>query len=154
VTAAGIGPIDAPVALAVVMTIAAALYAGFFPRWWRALWRRPSPVLLEPFPWWVWGQALWRGYVRTLCFGGAAFAVMLVLVVLVIYGAGGRPGLVVTGLLLVATIAAGGLGMTTIVLFNRPRSLVPPYLRSQPGAVAEWLGAWRRRRDPAGGASR
>lgn len=65
-----------------------------------------------------------------------------------IYGVGGRPGLIVTTALLVLTLGVGGFGMAAIVLFNRPRTLVPPYLRDQPGAVAEWLGTWRRRRKP------
>lgn len=70
------------------------------------------------------------------------------LVLLLIYGVGGRPGLIVTTALLVLTLGVGGFGMAAIVLFNRPRTLVPPYLRDQPGAVAEWLGTWRRRRKP------
>lgn len=70
------------------------------------------------------------------------------LVLLLIYGVGGRPGLIVTTALLVLTLGVGGFGMAAIVLFNRPRTLVPPYLRDQPGAVAEWLDTWRRRRKP------
>lgn len=64
-----------------------------------------------------------------------------------IYGVGGRPGLIVTTALLVLMLGVGGFGMAAI-LFNRPRTLVPPYLRDQPGAVAEWLDTWRRRRKP------
>jgi hypothetical protein len=60
------------------------------------LWERLSPAFREPFAWWAWGVALWRGYVRVPVFGGGAFAVLLVLVMLSMYGVGGRPDLVVT----------------------------------------------------------
>jgi hypothetical protein len=152
VTFAGIGPADFPVAFAVVMTVAAVLYVGFYVRWGHVLWDRPSPAFEEPFGWWLWGDALWRGYVRMVPFGGTVFAVMLTLLVPMIYGVGGVVGLIVTLALLLLTLAVGCLGMATIVLFNRPNRLVPHYLRDEPGAIAEWLDAWRRRRrpDPAG----
>ena len=48
------------------------------------------------------------------------------------------PTLVVIGLF--------GLVIFTIISFNWPKRLVAPHLRRQPGALAFWLRAWRRKR--------
>jgi hypothetical protein len=44
------------------------------------------------------------------------------------------------GLLFSALAALLAVLAATITFFNRPRFLVPPHLRHQPGAIAEWLG--------------
>lgn len=48
-----------------------------------------------------------------------------------------------------ALLVFGALGLAVlIILFNRPRRLVPSSLRSEPGAIAEWWNGfqgWRRR---------
>jgi hypothetical protein len=86
-----------------------------------------------PPAWWFLGDAAWRGnaraYVATVPFllamlAGAAIAEW--------------SGSVDAGMALAAvSLAAGVLVHVAIVLFNRPRALVPPHLRDEPGALAE-----------------
>lgn len=40
--------------------------------------------------------------------------------------------------ILIALALVGALGIVSIILFNRPRFLVPPYAREFPGIVAYW----------------
>jgi hypothetical protein len=35
--------------------------------------------------------------------------------------------------------------IVVVALFNRPKFLIPPYARNEPGNLARWLGAGRRR---------
>jgi hypothetical protein len=142
---ASIGPLDLPVGFVVFMTVVTAVYVPIFVWRWRVTWERPSPAFREPFDWWMWGDALWRGYVRGLTLGGGVFAVLLPLLVVMMYGLGGTVGLVIAVAAAIVDLAAGCALLVTIALVNRPRALVPPYLRHQPGAVAEWRDAWRQR---------
>jgi hypothetical protein len=141
-----IGPLDVPIGFAVVMTAVTVVYVPYLIWRWPVIWEKPSPVFDQPLAWWVWGEALWRAYVRVLPVGSAVFAVLMVALVPAIYGIGGDAGLVISVAVAVLDLAAWVVLMATIALFNRPRSLVPPHLRQQPGAVAEWRDAWRRRR--------
>lgn len=150
-TLAAVGPLDVPVGYAVVMTVGAALYVPFYVWRWRVLWERPSPAFDEPFAWWVWGAALWRGYVRALVVVGGVFAVDLVLLLVAIWGPSADAVLLATMSALVLALAIGFALAVTITLFNRPRRLVPPYLRHEPGAIREWLDAWRERHADAAG---
>jgi hypothetical protein len=141
-----------PLGYAVFMTVGALVFVPLCLRGVRSIWREPVRLFAEPFPWWVWGAPLWRGYVRGMVAVGATFVTDLVAVMALIWLPGGDAVVIAVVPLLVGSLAVGFVLMLTIVLFNRPRRLVPPYLRDQPGAVAEWLGAWRERRraDPAG----
>jgi hypothetical protein len=88
--------------------------------------------------WWPLGATVWRGVVRSaavwwpltgLMFLGSALA----------YGA--RPGstLETVGWVVAAVAVLAGLAAhVPILLYNRPRRLVPPHLRDEPGALAEW----------------
>jgi hypothetical protein len=107
------------------------------PRWWRnelsRLAYRPDDVA----EWWPYGGALWRGMLRTPVVGWIAiplgsFGAVLAEFDGVLAGIGGAAAIVAC--ILVFSIV-------TIVLFNRPKLLVFPWLRDQPGAIAEWRGA-------------
>jgi hypothetical protein len=103
------------------------------------LWRGEADVD-EPPPAWPFGATSWRGVIRS-------FIVCPPLI-----------GLALAGAALAELTGADDLGMTLgviglvgsvalhvpILLFNRPKALVPPDLRNQPGALREW----RHKTDP------
>jgi hypothetical protein len=94
----------------------------------------------SPPEWWFLGDATWRGVAR-----GYLASVPFVLLMFVggivaeftdAYDAG--MAIAVLGLLAAAVLNLG------IVLFNRPRAVVPPHLRAEPGALAERKARRRR----------
>ncbi len=97
--------------------------------------------------WWPWGKALWRGWLRMMPISTVAMVVGVVVyagLLLVPEAPSGpfvRPYWAVVPALAALAIVFGM--MLTVVLFNWPKRVVPPHLRSQPGAIEEW---WRRRR--------
>ena len=137
-TFAEVGPLDVPVAYAVLMTLGAVVFVPLCLKGIRTLWRRPVDAFEEPLAWWIWGAPLWRGYVRGMAAVGATFVVDLLLIMVVIWGPGADAVLLATAAALVLSLAAGLVLAITIALFNRPRWAVPPHLRAQPGAVREW----------------
>lgn len=106
-------------------------------------------------PWWRYGDVAWRGNVRALAFGGVvggSFLVLMAWCFMLLTSLGSFEfisdksardwlgwGLTVG---LVGLVASAIICMA-IVLINRPRALVPPGLRDQPGAIEE-LGRRRR----------
>jgi hypothetical protein len=145
---AGVGALDVPIGYAIFMTLGALVFVPLCLRGVRLMWREPMRVFAEPFPWWVWGAPLWRGYVRGLVTVGATFVIDLIAVLALVWLPGGDAVVIAVAPVLLGSIAVGFVLAVTIVLFNRPRRLVPPYLRDQPGAVSDWLASWRRRRRP------
>ena len=99
----------------------------------------------EPAPVWPFSVALWRGGGRALPVQGAC--------ALLLIGAGLTSDLVGTGSkyydLVMGIGLLGVLGTFflafPIMYFNRPKWLVPPVWRDDPGAVAEWRAARARR---------
>jgi hypothetical protein len=97
----------------------------------------------DPPAFWPFSKALWRGAGRALPVLGAS--------VLVLIGAGITSDLVGTDSKYYDTVMAiGVLGLLVmfviafpIMYFNRPKLLVPPIWRDDPGAVAEWRAARR-----------
>ena len=88
--------------------------------------------------WWPYGDALWRGWLRLTVLGWLEVSLLGIGVVLIQADGGvvltiGTVVSVIVFLLLCLAVP--------IVLFNRPRFLVMPWLRAQPGALAEWRGA-------------
>ncbi len=94
------------------------------------------------------GESLRRGFVRTIHLGvvGTA-AVVLVLVSSYLEDKAGNELLAQIGAA-VERVATGAFLLIVlldivIVLFNRPKALVPPPYRNEPGALTDWM---RRRR--------
>jgi cytochrome c biogenesis protein CcdA len=95
--------------------------------------------MYDPPPGWRRSAPMWRGYVRTLGVLAVAWW-CLVLAVLIGTFAPDRQS--------AATWIAGALALLAalwifvllpaIVLFARPRHLIPPAVRGQPGALSEW----------------
>jgi hypothetical protein len=129
-------------ALAAVLAIGAAVSLRIGLRQWRNVGR--------PFSYWLRNSVLdaesRAGYDRGILVFGvmcAFFAVILV------FGAVSGPhlgrGIASLGILVALAGMLVSLGFfISIMYFNRPRFLVPPHLRGEPGAVA---GRSRRRRD-------
>jgi hypothetical protein len=99
----------------------------------------------SPPSWWPFSEALWRGVARAL-------PVQIACVILLIGGGIGADlaGKDSSGYDIGMSIGlAGLLGIFLLALpitfFNRPRFLVPPHQRDEPGAVAEWRAARARR---------
>jgi hypothetical protein len=99
----------------------------------------------DPPPFWPFGVPLWRGAGRAIPALGAS--------VLVLIGAGITSDLVGTGSRYYdAVMSVGLLGLLAtifvafpVMYFNRPKLLVPPIWRDDPGAVEEWRAARTRR---------
>jgi hypothetical protein len=110
------------------------------------LWRGLSPTLRreEPPRWWLWGGTLWRGYSRglpTVFVGGFNPIVFCVLL-------GGLVQAHSSAEWIVYVLAYIGSFFLVIVwgaitLFARPKFLIPPHQRDQPGALSEWWSALR-----------
>jgi hypothetical protein len=105
--------------------------------------RRADSRFAEPPDTWLYGRALWRGTYRLIPLLGPIFLLGLVLFVLersdangpfadALYTALGPLALVMFVLLF------------SIVLFNSPKRLVAPHLRSEPGVLKEWFSRGRR----------
>ncbi len=90
-----------------------------------------------PPPGWIFDPASWRALVRTYpaTVGMMAFGVPFAL--LSVFPDAAPPAMYVTG---AATLAFTVLAVSTAVA-NRPKWLVAPHLRHQPGLIAEWGGA-------------
>ena len=124
---------------------------------WRRVWRNQMPHGWERAPEsWPWGEALWQGYRRSFLPALIGIAVLLTMVLSGLFipeqpqGPFVRPYWAV-----IPALSAFGLALLawlSVVLLNFPKFLVPPHLRDQPGALAVWLRAWRRSREPRGGA--
>jgi hypothetical protein len=83
------------------------------------------------------GGAISRGFARTTPISGPALGMTGLLAVIDWLGDGRTTAIfAVASAIWVAMLVAA----VTIVLFNRPKWLVAPHLRRQPGAVGEWLG--------------
>jgi hypothetical protein len=97
-------------------------------------WSRPDPRFGVVLSLWVQGDALWRGYVRAMptMVIGLGLVIAFAAYMLVVGPPRVRADVFwVWFVLLLASLSA----LVTIPLFNRPRVLVPPYLRAEPGAI-------------------
>lgn len=116
---------------------------------WPRVWRDQLARGGEHAPgWWPWGEALWQGYRRIFLPSLILFGVLVVILSSGLFipeepqGPFVRPyWAVIPGL---TALGLAGAAMLSTVLFNVPKFLVPPHLRHQPGAVAEWVSAWQR----------
>lgn len=125
------------VAFAVVLAIVAGGFRNL-PRVWRHEFRHFDRTP----PYWPWGAALWRGFVRMMPMGVVGCAVLVIVAVVLLLtpeepsGPFVRPYWAVVPCLVALGVVFAG--MLSVVLVNRPRVIVPPHLRGQPGALAEW----------------
>ncbi len=133
-------------AVVAVSTAIAAFASAQIPKIWRN-----QTIFGDRSPgWWLWGDALWRGWRRAFIAGIIAGWILILI---------GLTGDVLTATGLIAppaplwfTVPAlvlffGAVGLTvSIMLFNWPKFLVPPDLRREPGATQEWLA--NRGREP------
>lgn len=107
------------------------------------VWRNEKQLFsVTPSPFWPLGKATWRGYIRGYPISNLLIAVAVVLYFFVRHDGGNIVGVgsVVSFSLLLALFVM----YLGIMFFNRPRWLVAPHLRSQPGAVKEWSTALAR----------
>lgn len=112
-------------------------------RWGRPLWGRNRPSPIEP-PWWpYWGWG-WRGLQRAGPTLSAGLGVGFLLAVLAYYLADQT---VVTVAVLVPLALSWSLCLV-LVLWAHPKRLIPPWARSQSGALREWSDWWKLRRHP------
>ena len=110
------------------------------------VWRGTSHIDTErPPSWWPFSVALWRGISR-------AFPVQGACVLVLIAGGGVADAIGKDGAGYDIAMSAGLVGLLGIFVFalpimfyNRPRFLVPPHQRDDPGAIAEWRTARARR---------
>jgi hypothetical protein len=104
-----------------------------------ALWRGQTQYRDRPPGWWLWGGPLWRGFRRGMPLGTVAWWIFMIGYVDTLLA---NRGLVPKQQVLLpgALVGLSFVLLMLISLFNWPSVLVPPYLRGQPGAIAEWLG--------------
>jgi hypothetical protein len=118
----------------------------------RRLWRDQLPMFARPQSWWPYGDAVWRAWIRAMPLGWlAACTLVLALVTAPLVPSGdayplgfARPLWYTAPVLLV--FLGSLLLMLTVALFNTPKWPVPPHLRAQRGALAEWWSRRRRKR--------
>ncbi len=117
----------------------ATIWARAAPRHWRGESRLSGE---QAPPWFPFGEPVWRGVVRSyvawtplvvLMFGGGAVGALSDE-----SSAAYDAGMAVASV----SLLLGAAVHSAILFFNRPRFLVPPGLRDEPGA----LEAWRRQR--------
>ena len=109
------------------------------------LWRGRTDIFDRPPGAWPYSETLWRGWVRSIVVQCLIITSAIGLILYSIWGPSDEGtarvvfiiGLAVAGL-------AFALGMTAIY-WNRPKFVVPPHLRSEPGAFAQWYANWRSR---------
>jgi hypothetical protein len=97
----------------------------------------------SPPSWWPFSDALWRGVMRAFPVQAACFTLLV----------GGGIGADLAGKdssgydigMSIGLIGLLGIFLLAlpITFFNRPRFLVPPHQRDEPGALAEWRAARR-----------
>jgi len=96
-----------------------------------------------PAAWWPFGTPLWRGAARAFPVQGGCVLLLLGGGIAADLAGEGSAGYdVAMGIGLIGLLGVIGLALP-ITFYNRPRFLVPPHQRDEPGAVAEWRAARR-----------
>jgi hypothetical protein len=96
---------------------------------------------------WIFGDAMWRGWFRLAFLGYLVVSLFGIAGLLWVVG---DETLDLVGGYAAALAILLMVFIVPIVLFNRPKFLVLPWLRDQPGAIAEWRGAEVPPTPPAG----
>jgi hypothetical protein len=89
-----------------------------------------------PPRWWGFGLALWRGFVRLNPVAGPMFAGAAV----ALAAAKWAPEWLAAPVVLLLGVPFLVVPFS-VVLLGRPKCVIAPHLRHQPGAIREWLGA-------------
>lgn len=112
------------------------------------IWKHETTFYDTMFPWWVWGETLWRAFIRCMVFGWVCGSILCVAITYYAYF--GDLDRDVAPLWFAipggANLIIGAILLITVTFFNWPKFVVPPHLRDQPGALREWLDDWRKRR--------
>ena len=122
-------------------TAAVARVPSFWKDQWSGAFRQPDSAPA----WWLWGQPFWRAYLRGYPLGAVAFLIVMAsfaasnLMQRSPDEAGPAFWALLPGGLALAVATVLGLGL---VFINRPKWVVAPRHRSEPGVLQEW----RRRR--------
>jgi hypothetical protein len=101
--------------------------------------------------WWLWSDALLRGWIRALpvgLVGGWFLVVAMAVAALATETMESSLGFGLLAFLVLLLFVSLGMAVS-VMLFNRPSFVVPPHLRDSPGALKEWRSARSRRRRPS-----
>jgi hypothetical protein len=124
--------------LVTVFFAAGAIPAGGFVH---REWKIPGYFAREEPLWWLWGDSLWRAWLRTTPMSIAACALLAVALPLLSYrsSASGVATTVlsIVGGLIVASLLTALFGFVSVALLNRPKVLVPPIRRKDAGLLLE-----------------
>jgi hypothetical protein len=124
----------------IVALVGGALAARNLPR----LWRNEIRSFDRMQAWWPLGMALWRGWVRgmPLAFFAGCFLLVAVIVGAFVPQDSDSEGFAAPAWYVIPVLGTFFMSLVlffSVVLVNRPRFVVPPHLRDQPGALKEWL---------------
>ena len=99
-------------------------------------WRGESAVWDHQPAWWPWGELAYRAWVRVMPIGVATLGLLDAIHLAGGLGAYDQDGV---GYWLAALLLLSLLGLffvaTTVAFYNRPKWIVPPHLRREPGIV-------------------
>jgi hypothetical protein len=111
-----------------------------------AFWRGESRVWEHRPAWWPWGELVFRAWVRMMALGVATLALLDIIFLFSELGAyegdGAEFWLAAIPLFLLLTV---WILCTTVAFYNRPRWVVPPHLRDDPGIVQGHVSRRRKR---------
>lgn len=106
--------------------------------WYQGAWRTRGEVM---FAWWPWGDTSRRGAIRgfvATVFAGWAFAIAIVTGDASAYlHKGAAEAARILAFVFLGLFVVGLIIHFSVMLFNRPKFIVPPPQRNEPGVIAE-----------------
>jgi hypothetical protein len=112
---------------------------AILPRMWRDRWTRLPE---EPPDTWPYGHVMWRGFVRAAPIGGPVALIFAATVVseTIVFAEPLEGGLDILVHILAPLVL---LVLSTVILLNWPKWILPPHLRNEPGAIRGWTSSPR-----------
>jgi hypothetical protein len=101
-------------------------------------WRNTAPDSLSPPAWWKFDPVIWRGIVRAYPSANLVVWLMVTVDVIGILTSPTEVYFAVPVVLLGLGIGLFAATAMSSFVWNRPKWVVPPHLRKELGAVAEW----------------